>query len=248
MILEKQTIVISGCQQGIGLMTMEVAVREGAYVFACCQTEKKEFLEKKEELEKEFGDVVCPLYFDLTDQTAMKNAIKTIQGTKRPITGLANIAGMTGDSLFLMVTQEQLQKVFQVNFFSQVALTQYVTKLMLRSGRGSIVNISSVTGIDGNAGQFVYSATKACWIAATRTLSKELGPKGIRVNAVAPGVIESPMTEGLIKEGKMDDKINSISLKHCGKPEDVANAIVFLLSGHASYITGQVIRIDGAMA
>lgn len=247
MLLKGKNIIITGCQQGIGLATMESAAMEGANIFACCQTEKEEFLEKANELENNYGVKIIPIYFDLSDTDSIKEAVKAIQKEKLPIHGLANIAGMTSDALFSMITQSQMEQVFQINFFSQILLTQFVVRLMQRAGGGSIVNVSSISGLDGNPGQVVYAATKASWVATTKTLSKELGASKIRVNAVAPGVIESPMTAGLIKEGKMNDKIKKISLNRVGQTSEVANAIVFLLSDSSSYITGQILRIDGGI-
>jgi 3-oxoacyl-[acyl-carrier protein] reductase len=248
MSLKGKNIVITGCQQGIGKATMEAVAKAGANVFACCQKELPEFVELKKKLEIENGIRIMPYYFDLLDESAIKDTVKAIQKEKMPITGLCNIAGMTGDALFSMITQDNLERVFKVNYFSQIYFTQYVVRLMQRAGEGSIVNVSSITAIDGNPGQVIYAATKASWIATTKTLSKELGPNHIRVNAVAPGVIESPMTENLIHDGKMDNKINKISMKRVGQTSEVADAIVFLLSDESSYITGQILRIDGGIA
>jgi Dehydrogenases with different specificities (related to short-chain alcohol dehydrogenases) len=246
--LKGKNVIITGCQQGIGLATMKAAATAGANVFACCQTQKEDFDSAVAELESKCNVRIIPVYFDFSDEASIKNAVKQIQSEKMPIHGLANIAGMTGDSLFPMIRQDKMEMVFKINFFSQIYFTQYVVRLMQRTGGGSIVNVSSISAIDGNPGQVVYSATKASWIATTKTLSKELGPNHIRVNAVAPGVIESLMTKTLIDEGKMDNKIKKISMNRAGKTSEVANAIVYLLSDDSSYVTGQILRIDGGIA
>jgi 3-oxoacyl-[acyl-carrier protein] reductase len=125
-------------------------------------------------------------------------------------------------------------------------LTQYIVKLMLKYKKGSIINVSSITGIDGNAGQLSYASSKAALIAATKTLSKELAPKGIRINAVAPGVIDTDMIKTMTNE-QLNKFINKTSLQYIGIPSSVAKPILFLASDLSSYITGQVIRIDGGI-
>jgi 3-oxoacyl-[acyl-carrier protein] reductase len=136
--------------------------------------------------------------------------------------------------------------VFNINFFSQIVFTQYIVKIMLKYGGGSITNISSISAIDGNQGQLAYSASKAAWIAATKTMSLELGPQGIRVNAIAPGVIATAMTENLSEE-VISRQMTKCDLKRLGTPEEVAQAIAYLASDLSSFVTGQIIRIDGGM-
>jgi 3-oxoacyl-[acyl-carrier protein] reductase len=186
------------------------------------------------------------LYFDLLDESAIKQAVNDIQKSKKPIDILVNIAGITDDSLFHMLTMEQLKRNFTVNFFSQMLLTQYITRLMLRNGKGSVVNVSSISALDGNTGQVAYASSKAALIGATLTLSRELGPKNIRVNAVAPGVIDTAMTKHLPEEA-FSRQMNRSKLKRIGYPEEVANTILYLASDVSAYITGQVWRIDGGI-
>jgi 3-oxoacyl-[acyl-carrier protein] reductase len=245
-LLNGKTAVITGCLQGIGRATMDVFAANGAAVFACCQYENDEFKLHVEALAQDTGATIIPLYFDLCDLDQIKNAIKSIQASKKSIDILVNIAGMTQDALFHMITMEQMKKVFEVNFFSQMFLTQYITKLMLRNKKGSVINISSISAIDGNPGQLSYSASKAALIGATKTLSAELASSGIRVNAVAPGVIQTEMTAGLPQEA-IERQMSRCSLKHLGLPQEVASAILFLASDMSSYVTGQVIRVDGGI-
>ena len=153
---------------------------------------------------------------------------------------------MNRDAIFHMVTMDQLKDTFQINFFSQMLLTQYITKLMLKNKKGSVINISSIAGIDGNIGQLSYAASKAALISATKTLSQELGPKGIRVNAIAPGVIATAMTADLPEEAKTR-LMSKSDIKRLGSPEEVANAIIYLASDLSSFVTGQVIRVDGGI-
>ena len=245
-LLEGKNAVVTGCLKGIGRATLDMFAASGSNVWACCQYDDAEFSSHIKLLEKQHNVAIIPIYFDLCNYDSIKAATKAVSSAKKPIDVLVNIAGMTQDALFHMVTMEQMKKVFEINFFSQMLLTQYITKLMLRNKKGSVINIVSITGIDGNPGQLSYSASKAALIAATKTLSAELAPQGIRVNAIAPGVIKTEMTANLPSETfiRLMDKS---SLKHIGLPSQVAGAIAFLASDMSGYITGQVIRVDGGI-
>lgn len=246
MILTGKTAVITGCLQGIGRATMDVFAQSGANIFACCQFETEEFTNHINELTKKHEVEIFPIYFDLMDDASIKRAAQEIQQAKRKIDILVNIAGMTKDALFQMVTMEQMKTVFQVNYFSQILLSQYIIKLMLRSGSGSVINISSISALDGNPGQLVYSSSKAAMIAATKTMSTELAPKGIRVNAIAPGVIDTAMT-AIVPQEAMDRQMAQSNIKRVGMPAEIANAIVYLASDLSSFVTGQTIRVDGGI-
>lgn len=246
-LLKGKTAVITGCMQGIGRATLDLFAKEGADIFACCQKESDEFSAHIEELKKNNYNVdIIPVYFDLGDDESIKNAAKTIMQAKKPINILANIAGMTKDSLFSMVTREQMQQIFNINFFSQIVFTQYIVKLMQRAGGGSIINTSSISALDGNEGQLAYSAVKGAWVSATKTMSIELAPKGIRVNAVAPGVIKTPMTENLLEDA-ISRQMAKLRIKRLGEPSEVASVIAYLASDLSGFVTGQVIRIDGGI-
>ena len=246
MILSGKTAVITGCLQGIGRATMDVFAQNGANVFACCQYETEEFINHIKELSKENQVEIIPIYFDLMDDTSIKQAAREIQKEKKPIDVLVNIAGMTQDALFQMVTMDQMKTVFQVNYFSQIMFSQYIIKLMLRIGSGSVINISSISALDGNPGQLVYASSKAAMIAATKTMSAELAPKGIRVNAVAPGVIDTAMT-AIVPQEAMERLMSKSNIKRVGMPAEVANVIMYLASDLSSFVTGQTIRVDGGI-
>ena len=153
---------------------------------------------------------------------------------------------MTRDSLFHMTTLETMKAVFEVNFFSQMLITQYVTKLMARRHSGSVIFVSSVTAIDGNRGQLSYSASKAALLGATKTLAAELAESGIRVNAIAPGVVQTDMIAA-IPEKAIEVLRARIPMRRMGLPEEVARVMLFLASDLSSYVTGQVLRIDGGI-
>lgn len=246
MLLKGKNAVVTGCLKGIGRATMELFAKNGANIWACCQYQDPLFDESIANLQQEYNVRITPLVFDLTDYEQIKVAAKTIMSSKEPVDVLVNIAGMTHDALFHMISIEQMKRVFDVNFFSQMLLTQYVTKLMLRQKSGSVINISSISGIDGNPGQLSYSASKAAIIGATKTLSAELASSGIRVNAIAPGVIKTEMTEGMPND-TLNRLMHRSSLKHLGLADEVGNVIVFLASDLSSYITGQIIRVDGGI-
>lgn len=246
MILSGKNAVITGALQGIGKATMEFFAANGANVWACAQKPTGDFEQTCRELAEKYHVWVKPVYFDLLNTEEIKAAVKTIQSDKQPVYALINIAGMAKDALFHMVSMEKLKTVFDVNFFSQIYFSQYITKLMLRSGKGSVVFVSSISALDGNAGQLAYSSSKAALIGAMRTLSKELASKGIRVNAVAPGVIDTSMNQ-VVPAEVIQEKVRQMDIKRLGKAEEVAATIAFLASDLADYITGQVVRIDGGI-
>lgn len=238
--------IITGSNQGIGKATLEILTQNGFNVWACSMNFDSEFEKYCAALSYDHNVWVKPIYFDLCDYSQIKDGVKKILSDKLPINALVNVAGMTKDSLFNMIPIDQMKQIFEVNFFSHMYLTQFVTKIMLKQQIGSIVFVSSIAGIDGSYGQLSYSASKAAIIGATKTLSKELGEKGIRVNAVAPGVINTSMNN-IVPEEFIIKRIEKMSIKRMGEPDEIAKAILFLCSDLSTHITGQVIRIDGGM-
>ena len=246
MLLKGKNAVITGCLKGIGRSTLDLFAQNGANVWACCQYENADFEKHVGELAANNNVSITPVYFDFLDPEQIKIAAHAIRESKQPVDILVNVAGMTCDALFHMTTMEQMKKVFEVNFFSQMLFTQYITKNMIRHNSGSVINISSISAIDGNPGQLSYTASKTAVIGATKTLSAELAASGIRVNAIAPGVIKTDMTEKLPEE-VMAKFMAKSDLKRMGQPAEVAEVILFLASDLSSYITGQIIRVDGGI-
>ena len=238
--------VITGCLQGIGRATLNMFASNGANVWACSQYPTEEFESCCVELSKTHDVWIKPVYFDLLDKEQIKEGLRAISADKKPIDSLVNIAGMTKDSLFHMLSTDLMKTIFEVNFFSQMVITQFITKLMMRNGKGSVINISSISAIDGNAGQLAYSASKAAIIGATKTLSVELASRGIRVNAVAPGVIDTEMNK-IVPKDVITKHLSNMSLPRMGEANEVASTIVFLASDLSAYMTGQIIRIDGGL-
>lgn len=245
--VEGKNIVVTGCLQGIGKETLKVLSEHGANVIACAYKHTDEFEAYCNVLSERNGVLIYPVYFDMMNHNSIKEGAKTIQAQKMEIHGLINIAGINKDAYFNMVTYQDMIDTFQVNFFSQIILSQYVVKLMQRKKTvGSIVFTSSVTALDGNEGQLSYGASKAALIGAVKTMALELGISGIRVNAVAPGVIKTPMTDALEKK-VIEDKVSKMDIPRLGTAAEVADLYMFLLSDLSSHISGQIIRVDGGI-
>lgn len=246
MLLAGKNVVITGCLKGIGRKTMELFAKNGANIWACAQAQHEDFESHIEKLTNENHVTITPVYFDLSDQGQIKSGMKSIMSAKQKIDVLVNIAGLTYNALFHMTTMEKMKYVFEIDFFSQIQITQYITKIMTKQKFGNVINVSSIAGMDGNPGQIAYSSCKAALIGATKTLAAELAPYNIRINAIAPGVIETDMTSDLPQEafGRLMSKS---CIKRKGRTEEVANVLLFLASDMSSYVTGQVIRVDGGI-
>jgi 3-oxoacyl-[acyl-carrier protein] reductase len=246
MLLKGKNAVITGCLKGIGRTTLDVFAQNGANIWACVQFPDGEFETHIKNLEKEFDVIITPVFFDLTDAEQIKSGMKTIISAKKKIDVLVNIAGVTYSALFHMTTMEKMKWVFEIDFFSQMIITQYLSKVMMMQKSGSIINVSSISAIDGNAGQVAYSSAKAALIGATKTLAEELSEHQIRVNAIAPGVIKTDMTSELPQD-KFDKLIKKTNNGRAGTPKEVADTLLFLASDMSSYVTGQIIRVDGGI-
>lgn len=241
--LRDKVCLITGCSRGIGAATAKKFAKEHATVYATARNEGC-IDQMCQELSQQFQTKVIPLYFDVTDENAAKSAIMTIKNQQGRLDVLVNNAGVMQDALIGMVSKSLMQEIFEVNVFAVMNMIQLANKLMSRQKSGSIINISSIVGVEGNAGQLVYSASKGAVAALTKTAAKELAANNIRVNAIAPGMIDTDMFRS-IGEEKMQQHLEHIRLGRLGKPEDVANAIAFLASDDAEYITGQILGVDG---
>lgn len=246
MLLEGKNAVITGCLRGIGKAALEAYARNGANVWACCQIHDDEFEAYAKSLAEETKVWITPVYFDLSDTEQIRASMKEIIKCKQKVDVLVNVAGMTYNALFQMMTMDKMKEVFEIDFFSQMIISQYIAKVMIRQKSGSIINIASIAGLDGNYGQLAYSAAKAALIGATKTLSLELAEHNIRVNAIAPGVIRTEMTAALPKD-KFDVLVSKSKLGRPGETKEVSDVLVFLGSELSSYMTGQIIRVDGGM-
>lgn len=244
--LTGKTALITGCNRGIGKAIAEKFVSEGANLICAIRKDNPVFQEEIELLAAKNGAEIDFIYFDLTDEDGIKAAFGDLTKKKRIIDILVNNAGIPAGGFLLMTSLTKIKEVMQVNFFSQILITQQVAKLMMKQKHGSIVNMSSVTAMDNQAGWTAYGSSKGAIISFTRTAARELATFGIRVNAVAPGLIDTRMGEEMDEKYQVD-MINRADLSRKGTPEEVANLVCFLASDEASYITGQIIRIDGGM-
>lgn len=248
MLLKGKNAIITGCNRGIGKAILTTFAHNGANVFACVRKITDEFEAETARLKKEYAVEIWPICFDIRDDAATKQAIAGIRKLHRPIDILVNNAGTISENvLFQMTPISNMRELFEVNFFAQMRLVQYVSRLMQRNENGgSIIHMASVAGLDGAPGQLEYVSSKAALVGATRTLAREFGADRIRVNAIAPGVIDTEMGNAMA-ESLSGDLIGHSALKRLGTPEEVAKVAVFLASDLSSYITGQVIRVDGGI-
>ena len=237
--LEGKIALITGASRGIGAGIAYAFAENGATVYANAREEESLF-----HLTERFPELIKPICFDVTDNEAAKISIVRIQNEQRRLDILVNNAGIMLDALIGMVTHDLMQKIFEVNLFAPINLTQLAARIMSKSGTGSIINISSIVGTRGNAGQSIYSASKGALISFTLSASKELAPKGIRVNAIAPGIIKTDLLKN-VEDRFLEQKISAVGMGRIGYPEDIASAAVFLASDMSSYITGQVLGVDG---
>ena len=245
--LKGKNALITGTNRGIGKSLVEVFAENGANVWACVRNADEKFLSYCQELSERYEVEIKPVAFEMTDEQQMKSAIKNIKAEKINIDVLVNNAGVVPENrLFNMASPSEMYRVFEVNFFAAMKLTQLVTKIMIRQKKGAIVNVASVSALDGEPGQFEYVSSKAALVGATKKLASELGNFGIRVNAVAPGVVNVGVSESMADDLK-NKMANATIMKRLGEPEEIANVVAFLASDLSSYMTGQIVRVDGGL-
>ena len=244
-LLDSKNVIVTGGSRGIGKGIAEVFAQHGANV-AFTYNSSLSSAKELEDYLKTFGVKAKAYQSDASDFEQAQKLAEDVINDFGNIDVLINNAGITKDNLLMRMSEEDFNKVIEVNLNSVFNLTKAVLRPMLKQKHGSIINISSVVGLKGNAGQANYSASKAGIIGFSKSVALELGSRNIRSNVVAPGFIETEMTQKL-DEKTVEGWRQSIPLKRGGKPEDVANACVFLASDLSAYITGQTLSVDGGM-
>jgi len=244
-LLKDKVTLITGASRGIGYATAIEFAKQGAKIILNGTDQDRLIMLQQYVLEAYHVESFI-LPYDVRDITEIKNAFLWIKKNLGRLDALVNNAGVLDDALLGMVTEQQMSNTFSTNIEAVIYHMQYASRLMTKQKQGSIINVSSIIGKTGNAGQVVYGSSKAAVIGATLSASKELGPHNIRVNAVAPGFIDTDMTKQLSEE-KFAQRMSEIKMGRIGQPEEVANVILFLASDLSSYVTGQVIGVDGGM-
>ena len=242
---ETKTVFVTGASRGIGKEIALKYAENGYNVIINYVSEKTNVEELKKEFEEK-GVKALIMQADVTDATKIEEVVKKGIEEFGKIDVLVNNAGITRDNLLMRMSEEEFDKVIEINLKGTYIVTKAVTKYMMKKRTGSIINLSSVVGVVGNAGQCNYSASKAGIIGFTKSVAKELASRNIRANAIAPGFIETDMT-AVLSDSVKENIHNQIPLKRMGTAKEVANLAYFLGSEESSYITGQVINIDGGM-
>ena len=244
-LLENKVVLITGASRGIGKAIAQKCVEEGAKVAFTYVSSEEKAKQLTEELTAK-GGVAKGFKSNAADFDAAQVLVDEVVAEFGTIDVLVNNAGITRDTLLMRMSEEQWDEVINTNLKSAFNLTKAVQRPMLKARSGSIINMSSVVGVSGNAGQSNYAASKAGMIGFTKSVAQELGSRNIRCNAIAPGFIETEMTAAL-DEKVVQEWRNSIPLKRGGAPEDVANAVLFLGSDMSAYVTGQTLHVCGGM-
>ena len=245
MLLDGKCALVTGASRGIGRAIALKLASEGAKVALNFAGSAAAAEEVKKEIEAAGGEAIT-VQADVSDPASVEAMVQTVSEAFGQIDILVNNAGITRDGLLLRMKDEDFDAVINTNLKGIFYTTKLVSKLMMKKRYGRIVNMASVVGLTGNAGQTNYAAAKAGVIGFSKSAAKELAARGITVNMVAPGFIETDMT-AVIPEKAKEAMMGGIPLGRAGKPEDVANAVLFLVSDQAAYITGQVLKVDGGM-
>lgn len=244
-LLEGKVVLVTGAARGIGRSIAIACAEAGASVAFTDMNRDDNLISLETELIA-LGVKAKGYASNAADLNASQATVDEVVSEFGQIDVLVNNAGITRDTLLMRMTEDQWDLVMNVNLKSVFNLTKAVQKTMLKQRSGSIINMSSVVGVSGNAGQANYSASKAGIIGFTKSIARELGPRNIRCNAIAPGFIETEMTKAIPEEARKE-WAEKIPLKRAGQPEDVANLVIFLGSDMSTYISGQVINVCGAM-
>lgn len=245
MLLDGKVALVTGASRGIGRAIALRLAEEGAKVAINYAGNTARAEEVRKEIESRGGEAFL-VQADISDSKAVETMVSQVAERFGQIDILVNNAGITRDGLLMRMKEEDFDAVIDTNLRGVFYCTKAVSKLMMKKRSGRIVNMASVVGLTGNAGQTNYAAAKAGVVGFSKSAARELASRGITVNAVAPGFIDTDMTATMTDKAK-ETTLANIPLKRMGRPEDVANAVLFLVSDQAAYITGQVVNVDGGM-
>ena len=237
-------VIITGSNRGIGKAMVEAFAASGANIWACARRTTPEFEAWLKETAEKSGVWIKPVYFELTDKDALNAGVQFIIDEGQSIDVLVNNAGISTVGLLSMSKVEDVENLFVVNYFAMLRIIQKVSKRMARQKKGVIINMGSNAGIAPQPGKIAYGSSKAAVMMMTKCLAKELGPMGIRVNAIAPGPIETEMIHQY-KDDVLKNLASESALRRLGTTEEIAKVAVFLASEQASYINGEIIKVDG---
>ncbi len=240
-------VLVTGCNIGIGFSILNEFLKQKYYVIACFRKKNQKNKELVYTLKKKYKNNLSDYYFDLEKEDQVIKQTKKISKVHNKIDVIINNAATIDVTPFLFSKLETGKKIFDINLFSQVLILQILIKNMIRNKKGSIINISSISGERGEEGRVLYSASKSAIINLTKSLSKEMGRYNIRVNAISPGLIETRMLSAHTKKSVINKIVENLPLKRIGKPDEVAKLALFLASDDSSYITGQNIRVNGGL-
>lgn len=245
MLLQGKKALVTGSSRGIGREIARRFLEEGAEVWGLC-SKPSQVRDEFEAFAKEKGVAFHEVYVDIADAVMLGETIKTVMATSGGFDVLVNNAGITRDGLSFRMPMDDWTSVLAVNLTGVFVVSQIVAADMIRKRKGSIINMTSIVGLRGQGGQVNYASSKAGLIGFTKSLAKECGGRGVRVNAIAPGFIETEMTQAVNEEARKA-WLESVPLKRVGTVEDVASAALFLASDMSAYITAQVLGVDGGM-
>jgi len=245
MMLKNKVALITGSNRGLGLSILKKFSENGADIIACARNKNNEFEKLLFDISKKYQNKITPVYFDLTKENEITQGLEKINTLSNKIEIIVNNAGVNQVSLFQMTPINKIKEIFDINFFSHIALTQKLMKILIKNKKGSIINISSNAAEECDIGRAGYASSKAALIAFTKVLSKELGSFNIRVNAIAPGLTNTKMMGKDVSRKVIEEAIKRVALKRPAEPEEISDVVMFLGSDLSSYISGEVIFVTG---
>lgn len=245
--LKGKIVLVTGATRGIGRAIAGDLAKQGAHVvFNFREGKEDQAQEMVKELESLGAPKASPVMFDVTNAEQIKTALDGFTSEHGHIAGVVNNAGISVDQLMLRMKEADLDRTLNTNLKGSILVTQALTKSLMRAENASVVNISSIVGLMGNASQVAYAASKAGMLGFTKSFAKELASRNVRCNAICPGFIETDMTDALDDKVK-ENYLSSIPLKRLGSTEEISNLVCFLLSSASSYMTGETLKIDGGL-